>query len=237
MENDQAARQLAHFPLWYGACLSTAPREIFEGGVPLNKLITVVVCVFFIMGTAQVSDALTYQFDEEFNSTPFQATMELIVSNNKLTIKLQNTSLESAGPAISGFGVSLLNYPSIYSGMTWTLLAADDKDVSARWYKYGVSNYQLNFYAISAVLDGLYNPKYKGLTSDDRTTPALFTAEFKLGTPELNENFTPIIYVGNIGLTNTPYVTGRLVAAPEPGTLLLLGLGLIGIGIIMREML
>lgn len=203
----------------------------------MKRIITVVVCVFFILGTAQVSDALTYQFDEEVNNTPFQATMELIVSNNKLTIKLQNTSLESAGPAISGFGVSLLNYPSIYSGMTWTLLAAVDKDVSDRWYKYGISNYQLNFYATNAVLDGLYNPNYKGLTGDDRTTPALFSAEFKLGTPELNENFTPIIYVGNIGLTNTPYVSGKLVATPEPGTLLLLGLGLIGIAIVMREMM
>ena len=31
-------------------------------------------------------------------------------------------------------------------------------------------------------------------------------------------------------------VQGNLVATPEPGTMLLLGLGLIGIGIVMREL-
>ena len=38
----------------------------------MKKLMTAVVCVFFILSTAQVSDALTYKFDETILGVPFQ---------------------------------------------------------------------------------------------------------------------------------------------------------------------
>ena len=57
------------------------------------------------------------------------------------------------------------------------------------------------------------------------------------GDPDLDESVAPIIRVGNIFSILTQFVKGKLVPTPEPGTLLLLGLGLIGIAIVMREMM
>ena len=82
----------------------------------MRKLSTVVVCVFFCLGTAQVSDALTYKFEDTIIGVPFQATMEINVSKNVLTINFDNTSPESYGPTIWGFGVGLKNFYEIIGG-------------------------------------------------------------------------------------------------------------------------
>jgi hypothetical protein len=47
-----------------------------------------------------------------------------------------------------------------------------------------------------------------------------------------------LYYPGYFSVDNSDkFISGKLVATPEPGTMLLLGLGLIGIAIIMREMM
>jgi hypothetical protein len=242
MEIIQTASPRSRFLSWYGACLITASREIFEGGVPVKNLITQLVCVFFILGTSQVSDALTYKFEENILGVPFQATMEINVSEKMLTINLQNTSPIVAGPTIYGFGVSLKNYSSIASGLTWELQTGGGKDVAATWSKTGLildaSIYQLYFSTYSDIWYGLYNPDSKQFNSAYGSTPASLTAKFTLGDPEFNDSLAPVIRVGNVpGSSNPQYVKGTLVATPEPGTLLLLGLGLIGVALVMREML
>ena len=199
----------------------------------MKKICTLVVFLIFVLGTTESSDALTYQFNGTISSSPFQALMELNVSNKKLTIKLQNTTPEYLNFTIAGFGVSVLNYPSITSGKKWTLLEAGGKDVTDRWYLNSVANYQLSFFGISSALDGLYNPKYTGIKKDYFTTTALFTADFTSGTPELNPDVAPIIYVGNTGSANYSTFPGMSASTPEPGTIIMLGLGLIGIGVFL----
>ena len=203
----------------------------------MKKLITVVVCVFFILSTAQVSDALTYKFDETILGVPFQATMEINVSKNVLTINFDNTSPESYGPTIWGFGAGLRNFYTIIGGGLNKEFTAGGKDVTQNWGKPGITGYPFYFLANSDRSDSMFNPKSKQFESgDNSSTPATFTITFLGGDPELDESVAPIIRVGNVFSSSPQFVTGKLVATPEPGTLLLLGIGLIGIGLIMREM-
>jgi hypothetical protein len=208
-----------------------------EGCGVKNSLIAVV-CIFLLLSTAEVSSALIYEFDGTVNSAPFKATMEINVSNNVLTISLHNTSPVNVISAISGFGVSLTNWSSVAGGLTWNFQTGGYTEKAADWKRLtgGVLDRQLYFYGYSAVFDALYNPNFTGLKGSDYTTPALFTVNLG-GVPNLSLSLAPIIYVGNLGSTQNPYIIGSLVATPEPGTLLLLGLGLVGIGLIMREML
>jgi hypothetical protein len=212
----------------------------------VKNLIGVLVCVFFVLGTAQVSDALTYKFEDTIIGVPFQATMEIGVSGNQVTINFQNTSPVNYGPTIYGFGVSLTNYGIVNANldMKWELLVGGNKDVAKEWKKQGLflnnSNYQLYFSTYNDVSYGIYNPESKQFISSFGSTPASLTAMFFSGSPELNDSIAPVIRVGNVpglGASIPQYITGRLVATPEPGTLLLMGIGLIGIAIVMREMM
>jgi hypothetical protein len=141
----------------------------------------------------------------------------------------------TVGPTIIGFGVPIGNYDSIKSGgFSWKPLISGGTDVSSGWYRFvgGYSTNQIYFYAQTS-FDALYNPLYN---NSGNVTPASMVITFNAGNPILDMTSAPFIDVGNIGTSSLPYVSGTLVATPEPGTMLLLGLGLIGIGIVMREL-
>ena len=123
-----------------------ASREIFEGGVPVKKLISLAVCVFFILGTDQVSDALMYKFDDTVLGVHFSASMEINAGEKMLTINLINTSPSlSSNPNLWGFGVSLLNNNAVASGLTW-VLTTGGMDVSGNWQKTSL-NYDTTLYS------------------------------------------------------------------------------------------
>jgi hypothetical protein len=207
----------------------------------VKKQLAVAVLVILVLGVTEVSEALIYKFDKDISGVRFQATMAISLNENTITINLQNTSPISSGPTIYGFGVALTNYGLINSGtnkMTWELLVAGDQGVPSQWSRPGLfldgSNYQLYFIAGNDVTYGLYNPL---LNNSYGSTPASLTATFYYGNPVFDDSLAPVIRVGNLGQSNPQYVKGSLVATPEPGTLLLLGIGLIGVAIVMREMM
>jgi hypothetical protein len=195
----------------------------------VKKYSSLAVFLIFLLGTAQVSDALMYKFDETVLGVHFSASMEINAGEKMLTINLINTSPSlSNNPNVWGFGVSLLNNNAVASGLTW-VLTGGGIDVSGNWQKTS-----LNYYTTT-----VYRPYFLAFSESNglyKSTPVSLVMTFSED-PRLNESVAPIIRVGNIGFSNPQFVTGSLVATPEPGTLLLMGIGLIGIALVMREML
>jgi hypothetical protein len=214
----------------------------------VQKHLAAVIFIVFLLGTAQVSDALIYEFNDS-GVVPFSAVMDISVSGNSIHIKLNNTSPVKTQtsdniPAIIGFGFGLTNYNSSLMPITWimqvfdinkTLVTVGQDGGVADWRRSGYGDN--NIFMIAATSQGgLYDPlaNVYNLSSAYLTTAYLDMTFSAI--PILDVAVNPNMKVIPPGGQNSFYVEGQSIPTPEPGTLLLLGIGLIGIGIVMREL-
>ncbi len=219
-------------------------------------------CLFVICPT--FADALHYNFiytsDDPIDADyvgRFLAGMDVSIENKKMTLTLENLSPamfngSANAPFIKGFGLQLTSVPGIES---WTLKAYDNaadsgnkdklKVIAYRnatdydndyWKRTVNTNLDLNlFFKATFSQKLLYNPDASVSDIFAAYTDAELEINF-MDTPEINGKKSPYV-VMTIGAMNDFNLQGQSVAASEPGTLLLLGLGLIGIAAVMRELL
>jgi len=232
----------------------------------MGRKLALAVIILLIFGGFQPpssAEAIAYDFSKQYGNYDFSAQMAISIDGNKLTLTLDNTSpyFEKAegvqtfhnAPAIVGFSFSISNRAELTIS-SWDLQAvkANDpktkksiKGIGEQWQRnsslWSYNNFVIQNYDNHGYL---YSPgvKWADIAKSDFEyfTSAVLEIEFS-GTPTLSLTDSPYIkayYPGYFFVENSDkFISGKLVATPEPGTLLLLGLGLIGIAIVMREML
>jgi hypothetical protein len=220
----------------------------------MKKLILTI--MMLIIATTS-SHALTYYFSGSDAGGTGSATMDITIVGDILTLTLDNTSpitLDGGSgvntPGITGFGFNLdsilgvdsweLTAYATQSAVTTTIIGSSS-DPSLAWdlgiTQAGVTMDYLNH--TKNVKGALYNPDAtNGFAADPNYfTTAILTIDFS-GVPVLD--LTPDA-IGS-GLTGSTYVrfmnvglngegSLKLTPVPEPGTMVLLGVGLLGLAI------
>jgi len=226
----------------------------------MKKGLTVLIVIFTLLGMYIPADALFYTFSGEDQAGIGSATMDVTISGNQLSIVINNTSpiRRTDGklfnsPSIDGVGFNLgdLTKDDV---TTWSLSAYPTQASSTTLLIGGTSSsikawnfgdipgeiFNIELTNGSGVQGGLYNPAiFGGQASGAYYTTATLTMVFDQAIPEF---INPFIRMQNVGYSGegSLKLEGELdpgVPLPEPGTMLLLGIGLIGIALVMREML
>lgn|GEM_PF-6936533 len=232
----------------------------------MSRTVPIILGLLFVLVCLGRSEAITYSytFSETYNYGVASAEMDFKIEGTTLILSLRNTSPvqclspyndKYSSPGISKFGFVL---PGVFysDNSDWILKAFEDKSlkneivIGDRWQNQSSIWYRDSgfIFKISYPKGALFNPLVKGTIPGDFSyfTSAEMTFYFKdsIEAKLTSNDFKPFITMGNIGHNiifddndpNQQTITGQRVATPEPGTLLLFGIGLIGIGIILREM-
>jgi hypothetical protein len=235
-------------------------RSLKEGfGVKKELVLSIFIFIVFVVNPA-TSDALQYQFSGSDTTYITSATMDVTVSGNQLTIILNNTSprrttgIEPShlnSPGINGFGFNLgslatanvtawsltaYQYPL---SSTSSVIGGSSTGASSAWFYGSIPSFKslsFIFTPISMPWGDLYSPATGSYLPGPYYTAATLHISFDQAISEFKDPLIRFENVGEGGNGTLKLIGAPETPVPEPGTVLLLGLGLIGIGIIMREL-
>ncbi len=204
-----------------------------------RALLMALLFILSLQGLPEKTEALTYTFAS--GDGAFSATMDLSVAGNMIAATVKNSSTTKVG--IEGFGFRINNY---YNALpfSWMLQALDSKGNHVTlgpggavdgWYKSSYSSLNIFLVSFNSLYD-LYNPASRGEFQNGYFTAATLFMKSGGIAPVLDSMVNPQMKVAYAGL-NFSYIEGRSenVVTAEPGTLLLLGCGLIALALVLRK--
>jgi hypothetical protein len=216
------------------------------------KKIFVLMAGLFLLALPLTSQAALFTFSGSDEGGTGSATLDISITGNTLTAILNNTSpvdLDGGSDGGNSPGISIFGFDRDPDSLTlgdWmltdsTVTTIGDQNGTLDWtmavdkkLKGVKREYQVNN---GGIADGaLFNPLAVGDTNntlpggvnDVYFTTATLTMEFSRGTPTLVAG-SPYVRMQNVGLNGDGSLKLTGTPVPEPATMLLLGVGLIGL--------